>query len=89
MKFASSKIFGGERTKVLHVVGNDRTALRRRGFEDRPIVLTGKVAAVGDCVDIMATVPKQLRDPRRELLVEESLHPRSARSPAAAASNPR
>jgi hypothetical protein len=40
-------------------------------------------------VDIMATVPKQLRDPRRELLVEESLHPRSARSPAAAASNPR
>jgi hypothetical protein len=63
-KFASSKTLGSERTKVPHVVGNDRTALRRRGFEDHPIALTGKVAAVGDCVDIMATVPKQLRDPR-------------------------
>ena len=89
MNFASGKTLGSERTEVLHVVGDIRAALGRRGFEDHSITLAGEVAPVHDRLNVMAAAAEQLRDPRRELLVEESLHPRSARSPAAAASNPR
>src|SRR5450755_1253818 len=48
-----------------------------------------KIAAVADRLNVVAATPQQLANPRRELLIEESLHPRNARSPAAAASKPR
>jgi hypothetical protein len=89
MGFASGETFGRERTEVLHVVGDQRTALGCSCFENHPIVLAGDVTAVYYGFDVTTAAPEQLRDARRELLVEQSLHPRSARSPAAAASSPR
>jgi hypothetical protein len=74
MRFAYGEPLGRERPEVLHVVGDHGAAFGRGGFEDPAIGLTGEVAPLHDRVDVMAAVTEQLRDPRRELLVQESLH---------------
>ncbi len=79
----------GEGTKVLDVVGDHSAVLSGSGFENLSVAASSEITAVGDRMDVVAAVAEQFRDPRRELLVEEGSHPRSARSPALTASRPR
>ena len=89
VRFAACQAFRSERPEVLHVVRDDGPFLAHRDFEDHSVASSCKVLPLSDGQDIVAAVPEQLRDPRRELLIQERLHSRSARSPAAAASKPR
>ncbi len=89
VRLASGKPFSRERTEILHIVRDYGAALDRSHREDRSIALAGQVATGGHGLNVMTTAAEQLSYQRRELLIEQSLHPRIARSPAAAASNPR
>jgi len=89
MGLTSSETFSCEGTEVLHVPGDHRSTLGVGGFQDQSVGMPSEVTAIANSFDVVATVSKQSADSGRQLLIEEHLHPRSARSPAAAASKPR
>src|SRR5712692_2428259 len=78
-----------ERTEVLDVVRDHGPAFAACDLEDDPVGGPHEVLAVGNGVYVVAGLAQQHRDLRRQLLVQDGSHERSACSPASAAARPR
>jgi hypothetical protein len=60
----------GKRPKVRDVIGYYCAPLRAGDLQDGPIAATDEIVAVCDGEHIMARLPQQCRDLRRQLLIE-------------------
>ena len=89
MYSALSEPLSGKGTEVLHIVRDYGTVFSGRQLEDLAACASHKIGAVGDGLDVVASVPEPSGNLGRELLVEERPHAPSARRPAAMAARPR
>lgn len=78
-----------QRAEVLEVVSDHRAALRVRHRKDLAISTTDQIGALSDGYDVVTPLAELDGNLRRQLLVEERPHERSARSPLVAAARPR
>ena len=74
----------GEGPKVLDVVRDYGAPFAGRDLEDGRVDTSDEIDALGDSDNVISRLAEQHYYLRRELLVQEGLHTRSACSPAAA-----
>jgi len=77
-----------ERTENLNVVCHDGASLTARPVKHCPIAAPDEIIALGDGIHVVAGLAQQHRDLRRQLLIQDGPHERSACgvSPAGAGS---
>ena len=89
MCLSACEPLGSQWTEVLDVVCDHGAAFPRRDLDDVPVVAAEEIFAFADRYDIVAALTEHRGNSRRELLVEQSPHGRTARSPLVAALRPR